>query len=149
MFGEKGQKSGLSRQNAKNSGEKTYIAGNACKHCNSYKKYTSSCGCVDCSIKRNIQKLYDNELMEPYKTRAKVNAKTYRYRMRKRDQMPDDIDPLKILNFYKESERLTEETGIIHHVDHIIPISKGGLHHQDNLQVLTKIENLRKGNKIL
>ena len=34
-------------------------------------------------------------------------------------------------------------------VDHIIPISKGGLHHQDNLQYLTADENKRKGSKIL
>jgi len=149
MFGEKGKKSGISRQNAKNNGDKTYISGNACKHCGSYKKYTSSCGCVDCNIKRNVQKLYDNELMKPYKTKSKNNAKTYRYRMKKKNQMPDNVDHLKILNFYKEAELLTKETGIIHHVDHIIPVSKGGLHHQDNLQVITKIENLKKGNKII
>jgi len=35
-----------------------------------------------------------------------------------------------------------------HHVDHIHPLSKGGLHHQDNLQYLTAEENLRKGNRI-
>jgi 5-methylcytosine-specific restriction endonuclease McrA len=31
------------------------------------------------------------------------------------------------------------------HVDHIIPISKGGKHIASNLQVLTAIDNLRKG----
>tara|TARA_S200002703_G_scaffold56154_2_gene48757 strand:- start:43 stop:591 length:549 start_codon:yes stop_codon:yes gene_type:complete len=34
-------------------------------------------------------------------------------------------------------------------VDHIIPISKGGKHHPDNLQYLTIEENRRKANKIL
>ena len=33
-------------------------------------------------------------------------------------------------------------------VDHIIPISKGGLHHEDNLQYLTISENRRKGNRM-
>ena len=33
-------------------------------------------------------------------------------------------------------------------VDHIIPVSLGGLHHQDNLQYLTPDENKRKGNRI-
>lgn len=33
-------------------------------------------------------------------------------------------------------------------VDHIIPISMGGLHHISNLQYLTKEENLKKGCKI-
>lgn len=32
-----------------------------------------------------------------------------------------------------------------HHVDHIIPICKGGRHHIDNLQYLTPIENWKKG----
>ena len=149
MFGEKGQKSGIARQQAKKNGDKTYIAGNACKHCGSYEKYTSSCGCVGCNIKRNKSKLYDDELMKPYRTKAKNNAKTYRYRTRKKQQMPETVDNEKILEFYKEAERKTKETGVIHHVDHIIPISKGGLHHESNLQVLTQFENLSKGNKII
>ena len=33
-------------------------------------------------------------------------------------------------------------------VDHIIPVSLGGLHHQDNLQYLTPDENKRKGNRV-
>ena len=34
-------------------------------------------------------------------------------------------------------------------VDHIIPLSKGGLHHQDNLQYLTPEDNKKKGSKLL
>jgi 5-methylcytosine-specific restriction endonuclease McrA len=33
-------------------------------------------------------------------------------------------------------------------VDHIIPLSKGGLHHEDNLQYLTITENRSKGNRV-
>lgn len=33
-------------------------------------------------------------------------------------------------------------------VDHIIPITKGGLHHEDNLQYLPAIENMRKSNRL-
>ena len=50
--------------------------------------------------------------------------------------------------FYTESRRLTIETGIQHHVDHIVPLSKGGLHCQNNLQVLTAKENLEKGDSL-
>lgn len=32
-------------------------------------------------------------------------------------------------------------------VDHVIPLSKGGLHHQDNLQYLIVKENRSKGNR--
>lgn len=142
----------ISKQNRDDSiqkGQKTYLSSTQCKKCGSFEKYVTSYGCVSCNVEKNLHKLYNNNLMNQYRTKAKVNAKTYRYRTRKKDQMPQDADNEKILWFYKEAERLTEETGIIHHVDHIIPISKGGLHHQDNLQVLTKRENLSKGNKLL
>ena len=33
-------------------------------------------------------------------------------------------------------------------VDHITPLAKGGLHHQDNLQYLTLTENRAKGDRI-
>jgi len=34
------------------------------------------------------------------------------------------------------------------HVDHIVPISKGGLHHPDNLQIVRPSYNLQKNDKI-
>tara|TARA_R110000787_G_C13344760_1_gene438539 strand:+ start:43 stop:504 length:462 start_codon:yes stop_codon:yes gene_type:complete len=46
---------------------------------------------------------------------------------------------------YAEARRLTKETGILHHVDHIKPLNKGGLHCQTNIQVLTATENQVKG----
>jgi len=35
-----------------------------------------------------------------------------------------------------------------YHVDHLMPISKGGIHHAGNLQYLTPEENRKKGAKI-
>ena len=43
--------------------------------------------------------------------------------------------------------KISCETGLPHEVDHIIPICKGGLHHPDNLQILTMEENRKKGGK--
>ena len=51
---------------------------------------------------------------------------------------------LEIYNIYKKCRDITEQTGIKHHVDHIKPISKGGLHHPDNLHILTAAENIKK-----
>lgn len=52
------------------------------------------------------------------------------------------------LEVYKKCYMLSESTNIPHEVDHIIPLSKGGLHHPSNLQVLTAEENRKKSNKI-
>jgi hypothetical protein len=43
---------------------------------------------------------------------------------------------------------LTETTGIEHHLDHIMPLARGGIHHPINLCVITAEENMRKGDKV-
>ncbi len=51
--------------------------------------------------------------------------------------------------FYKEAKRLEKETGVKHHVDHIVPINSPlvcGLHVESNLQVLPARENVLKRN---
>ena len=66
----------------------------------------------------------------------------------RRGAYPRDLtneEKRRISEIYAESKRRTKETGIQHHVDHIKPLSKGGEHHPDNLQILTAAQNLRKG----
>lgn len=64
----------------------------------------------------------------------------HRHRAKKLGLLPEDADIRKIQEVY-----LNTPDG--HEVDHIKPISKGGLHHQDNLQYLTVVANRSKGNK--
>lgn len=49
-------------------------------------------------------------------------------------------------SLYIMARILSNSCGEPFHVDHIIPISKGGLHHFDNLQIISAEENLKKGN---
>jgi hypothetical protein len=74
-----------------------------------------------------------------------------KYRASKKNQTPElsKWETETIKEIYKSCKRLSDCTGIKFHVDHIIPISKGGIHHPFNLQILPARINIQKSNKIL
>lgn len=75
--------------------------------------------------------------------RAAYEAK--RYALKKAAANPLTAEEKQaIAKFYATARLLTKLTGEAHHVDHIIPLAKGGLHHPDNLQVLRAVDNLKK-----
>jgi len=53
-----------------------------------------------------------------------------------------------ILTMYEMAERLTKCLGIPFHVDHLIPLSKGGEHNKNNLLPVPANVNLKKKDKI-
>ncbi|MHB8915376.1 MAG: hypothetical protein ACYC4K_06140 [Thiobacillus sp.] len=64
------------------------------------------------------------------------------------NRTPAWADLSEIAGIYKESARITKETGIPHEVDHIFPLQGdkvSGLHVIGNLQILTRFANRSKG----
>lgn len=87
------------------------------------------------------------------KNTAKIAAlknKRYCSKMNRTPKWLTLQDLYQIETFYKEAQRLTKETGIQYHVDHIVPLQGkevSGLHVPWNLQVILATENLKKRNK--
>lgn len=99
--------------------------------------------CSEC--KRIQQKSYRKD--NPHITNAN-SARRRAYMKQALPAIQSEQDRLKILDMYAQAKLLEQETGIKYHVDHIIPISKGGMHIPSNLQILTAVDNLKKGAKI-
>lgn len=78
---------------------------------------------------------------EKGKVARKKTLAIYHKRIRELSKRLDDQEKEAIRLFYVNCPEG-------YHVDHIIPLSKGGLHHINNLQYLTAKENLSKGNRI-
>jgi len=163
------------REEAIKEGKKTYIGSTACKYCGSYEKYVSSYNCVSCAIKIGLEKLNNEDLMKPYRTKEKkqkyyennrelvnsikrkysksergkaVNCEKQRRRFARLKQgIPIEIteeELRQIQEIYQEAQHLTFTTGVQYDVDHIVPLFEGGLHHPNNLQVITHEEHLMK-----
>jgi 5-methylcytosine-specific restriction endonuclease McrA len=165
----------INRLKAIENGEKKYISATSCKTCGSYERYVCNKSCSPCTIKSGLEKLNNEELMKPYRTKEKKKKKLDNWRQENyekykeqwgrypeknnmraskrraslRNQTPDltQEQVKEILTIYEECSRISNETGIPHEVDHIIPICKGGLHHPNNLQILTMKENRSKSIK--
>jgi hypothetical protein len=101
-----------------------------------------------------VAKAYADSTSETIKQRvhqAVAGARSAERRAAQRKQMPGWANREAIKQIYKEAQRLTRETGIPHHVDHIYPLISeyvSGLHVEDNLQILQATENLKKSNKV-
>jgi len=155
----------ISRKAASSQGLKTYFTGKPCPHGHVCQRWVVNGGCDLCLRKRrkdtNAEYRERNEdKIKPYlreysKKRAKENPALYYSYWRKRELTKQNACPkwadLKEINsIYKNCRRISEETGIKHHVDHIIPLHHPlvcGLHVSTNLQILTAEDNLKKNNK--
>lgn len=104
-----------------------------CPVCGEKVKRMSSTYCSN-KCQNSLRKMTDEELRSRNaQNQSKYRAKGYRV-------LAPDADSSIIKEIYKNRPEGYE-------VDHIIPLSKGGLHHQDNLQYLVMKDNRSKGNR--
>lgn len=92
--------------------------------------------------KLNPDKVYKWKAKDRALNKDRISADNAKRRSKLRSE-----NTLAIRKFYALRDfYISMSLGDIFHVDHIIPISKGGLHDESNLQVIPAIDNLRKGN---
>lgn len=114
-----------------------------CKICkNEYKRGWDK---SNAEYKVKYKREYQQEHKELY------NSYNTDYRKKLKAQTPELSNREKklIRKYYDLVKSLNKSVGYIgYHVDHIIPVSKGGIHHPNNMQILSAKDSMRKGNKI-
>ncbi|HEC64039.1 hypothetical protein LCGC14_0717050 [marine sediment metagenome] len=111
-----------------------------CKIC--IKEYTKQWHKDNSEYYKEYQKQYQKANPD------KINASAANRRATKRNQTPINANSSDIQCIYRVCDIFNKPGNEVYHVDHIHPISKGGLHHEDNLQILTAEENMKKSNKL-
>ena len=96
--------------------------------------------------KNNKDIISDRNRVYKDNNREKVYANCAKRRARKKNACVEltEQELYTIKLYYKLSTSIGKE----YHVDHIVPLNKGGLHYPDNLQILHKQDNLSKNDKL-
>lgn len=122
---------------------------------------TKSCGClgIESRIKHGQSRTREYHRLAGIKwakaNPARVIENTAKRQRALRDRIPKWLSEThrhEIDEIYRLAARRTQETGVEHDVDHIVPLrakNVSGLHVPWNLQVITATENRRKGNRVL
>lgn len=153
-----------------------YFTGKPCKRGHIAERLISNRACVDC-LNANTRKYYANNPEKYIERTLNWYFKEHeKHKETKREYMKKNKDHYNVLrnhrkrgktnrtpkwltsemknqivNIYNEAQRLTKLTGIEFHVDHVIPLhgeEVSGLHVPWNLQLLTREENIAKGNRV-
>jgi hypothetical protein len=101
---------------------------------------------------REYQKAYRKVYYTNPEKLAMRNLDAATRRFAQRQATPEWADKKAMLGIYKQARQMTQETGTEYHVDHIVPLlgrNVCGLHTEQNLQILSAVENSRKNNKLI
>lgn len=102
---------------------------------------------------RATKNAYGKKYRQSNKDKTRANwAKRHAQKLSASPKWLTAIQKAQIQEFYDVAVALETQTGIKHHVDHIHPLQGAnfrGLHVPWNLQVLTSLENISKGNRLI
>lgn len=145
-----------SPKEAKRLGLKVYFTGKECSRQHLAPRFASTASCTECMKmhfnswrEKNVEKDRRDSRRWQINNRAKVIAAIARYEAGRDKRTPKWADPSKIAAVYVEARRLSSETGIEHHVDHVIPLHGkrvSGLHVHNNLCAIPAEINKKKSN---
>ncbi len=98
----------------------------------------------------NPDRLFDVRKRWYDENRALRNFYSASWRRQSRIATPPWADFEKMQAIYAEAIRISDETGVPHHVDHFYPLrgkTVSGLHCEANLRIIPAVENMRKHNR--
>lgn len=96
---------------------------------------------------RNKRKRYSNRYRTDTSFRARCVEKQAQRRRAQFAQLTD-VEKRIVRAVYESASRVSLCTGICHHVDHVVPVARGGKHVPGNLQILPARINQRKHAKL-
>lgn len=119
--------------------EEYYDTGLPCEKNHLSKRFTKSGECVQCVIDRRVE----------YKPWVKVKQHERRVALKEGGSFTkSDIDLMLLDQDFKCVYCKADLNSVGYHIDHIIPVSKGGSNYPENLQCLCPRCNLRKSAKM-
>ena len=159
---------GLARKSAPR-GATTIIIQFKCKRGHSGPRRISNGSCLECEQERTRRRLDAGEFAELHRRYRATRIDQVREKFRKwyldhpgaateqsnrrkarlLKAIPRWADMKKIRAIYKLKATMSKMDGVVYHVDHIVPLRSRrvcGLHCEQNLQILTGPENMKKHN---
>jgi len=109
--------------------------------------------CKECKkeyYQKNKKKIYESVRLWQKENKHKIREQSSRKYAKKKKAVPSWANKNKIQETYEKAVELTKEKNVMYHVDHIYPLRSKwmcGLHVENNLQIVTAKENLKKGNR--